>query len=171
MNARTDTTGATLPPLEGPSRDKLGVYGDVMFLAFRSPRHTRMQVSLLRTYFEPAIELGQFRIFRFDDVPRGMFTWGWLNGEAEEKLITGEALEPEDWQSGDRLWIIDLIAPYKGLTASMVRWIMQRGNFSEDQFWFRRVADDNSTSRIVHIDFDRTRLSRVMGEEEFLRGH
>ena len=99
-----------------------------------------------------------------------MFTWGWLNGEAEEKLITGEALEPEDWQSGDRLWIIDLIAPYKGLPASLVRWIMQRGNFSEDQFWFRRVADDNSTSRIVHIDFDRDRLSRVMGEEEFLRG-
>lgn len=170
MTARTDVNGKALPPIETPTPDKLRVYGDILFLAFRSPRHARMQTALLRHYVEPPVELGQFRIFRFDDVPRGMFTWGWLNREAEEKLVSGETLSPEDWQSGDRLWIIDLIAPYRGLTASMVRWIMQRGNFSEDAFWFRRVADDNSTTRIVHIDFDRDRLSRVLSEDEFLRG-
>lgn len=165
-----DMEGKAVPPIEMPSADKLRVYGDFLFLAFRSPRHAEMPVSVLRRYFEPAVETGQFRIFRFDDVPRGLFTWAFLNSAAEEKLITGEPLDPEDWTSGENLWIIDLIAPYRGLTASMVRWIMRRGNFTDRQFRFRRVTGANQTQRIVHIDFDREKLSHVMTDREFLDG-
>ena len=169
MTAR-DMKGNTLPAIETPSDDKLRVYGDMLFLAFRSPRHSRMPVSVLRRYLEPAVETGQFRLFRFDGVPRGMFTWAFLNAEAEVKLITGVPLEPEDWQSGDRLWIIDLIAPYRGLMTSIGRWMMQRGNVTDREFRFRRVSGENDTRRIVHVDFDRPRLSRVMTEQEFLDG-
>ena len=165
-----DMEGKAVPPIEMPSADKLRVYGDFLFLAFRSPRHAEMPVSVLRRYFEPAVETGQFRIFRFDDVPRGLFTWAFLNSAAEEKLITGVPLDPEDWQSGDHLWIIDLIAPYRGLMQSIGRWMMVRGNVSDREFRFRRVTGANDTRRIVHVDFDRPRLSHVMTELEFLEG-
>lgn len=165
-----DMSGKALPQIETPSAEKLRVYGDMLFLAFRSDRHMHMPVSVLRRYLEPAIETGQFRIFRFDGVPRGMFTWAYLNAEAEEKLITGQPLDPEDWQSGDHLWIIDLIAPYRGLMASIGRWMMQRGNVTEREFRFRRVTGENDTRRIVHVDFDRPRLAHVMTDEEFLNG-
>lgn len=140
---------------EFPSQEKLRVYGDVMFLALRSQHHSRMQVINLRAALEPPIELGQFRIFRFDDVPRGMFTWAYLGPEAEARLVAGEPLAPQDWASGERLWLIDLIAPYKGMAAAMTRWVMVPGNFARREFLFRRVSDGNRTRRIVHIDFER----------------
>ena len=64
--------------------------------------------------------------------------------------------------------IVDIMAPYRGLTKSMVRWIMQDGHFTDDDFHFRRVGDDNRTRRIVHIDFRRDALSKVYTEAEFL---
>ncbi len=162
-------TGRTMPPSEMPSPDTLRVYGDMLFLAFRSPRHAPMPMGVLRTYLEPAVELGQYRLFRFDEVPRGMFTWAYLNAAAEEKLITGEPLAPEDWRSGERMWIIDLIAPYKGLMRSIGRWMMERGNVSETGFSFRRVEGENLTRRIVQVDFTADRLARVLTDEQFLR--
>ncbi|HBS51317.1 MAG TPA: hypothetical protein DEA05_15090 [Rhodobacteraceae bacterium] len=168
MPQLTDSEGRPLPDVEAPDAERLRVYGDTMFLAFRSPRHVKMPVGTLRAYMEPPIEAGQFRIFRFDDVPRAMYTWAWLDSAAERKLITGEPLARGDWRSGDHLWIIDLIAPYRGLTGQIVRWIMQRGNFAEREFRFRRVGGENETRRIVHIDFDGERLSRVFDGAAYL---
>jgi cytolysin-activating lysine-acyltransferase len=164
-----DMNDRQLPSVEMPSQDRLRVYGNMLFLAFRSPRHAHMPVGVLRSYLEPAVELGQYRLFRFDEVPRGMFTWAYLNAAAEEKVITGEPLAPEDWRSGDRLWIVDLIAPYRGLMQSIGRWMMVRGNVSDTGFSFRRVAGDNQTRRIVQVDFNADRLARIVTEEDFLR--
>lgn len=168
MARLVDSEGRPLPDIEAPTPERLRVYGDLMFLAFRSRRHARMNVSVLRTYLEPPIEAGQFRIFRFDDVPRAMYTWAWLDSEAERKLVTGVPLARSDWQSGDHLWIIDMIAPYPGLMGQIGRWIMQRGNFAEREFRFRRVDGENETRRIVHVDFDGKRLSRIYDGPEYL---
>jgi len=170
MSKLTDAKGQALPDIEAPGPERLRAYGDMIFLAFRSPRHAQMPVGLLRHYLEPPLVLGQFRLFRFDGVARGLYTWGWLGPEAEHRLITGAPLAPEDWNSGKRLWIVDIMAPYKGLTASMVRWIMAPDHFTDEEFFFRRVDDNNRTRRIVHIDFRRERLSKVYSEDEFLTG-
>lgn len=168
MKDLIDSRGMRLPPLEAPSEDKLRVYGDLAFLAFRSDRHRRMSTATLRTYLEPPIELGQFRIFRFDGVPRGMFTWGWLSPEAERRLIRGEALTPDDWRSGEALWILDMIAPYRGMAGSIARFVMTRGNFTDKSFFFRRVSGTNTTQRIVHVDFRRPKLARLLRDSDFL---
>lgn len=168
MTELVDSTGQSLPTIEMPSEEKLRVYGDLMFLAFRSQRHSAMNVNTLRTYLEPPIELGQFRVFRFDDVPRAMYTWARLDRQAERKLVNGDPLGPNDWRSGNRLWIVDLIAPYKGLTHSIGRWVMKKGNFSDTEFLFRRVSGVNDTRRIVHVDFERDKLGKIYSASEFL---
>ncbi len=168
MTSLTDSAGRALPEIETPNAERLRAYGDMMFLAFRSPRHMRMPVAQLRDYLEPPLLLGQYRLFRFDGVPRGLYTWGWLGAEAERRLIGGSPLRLEDWSSGERLWIVDIMAPYKGLTASMVRWIMQKGHFTDEEFFYRRVGKDNRTRRIVHIDFRRDTLAEVHSEDSFL---
>ncbi|WP_412509619.1 toxin-activating lysine-acyltransferase [Roseovarius sp. SYSU LYC5161] len=169
MTALTDASGRPLPDIEVPGPERLRIYGDMAFLAFRSPRHARMPVSQLRAYLEPPLLLGQFRVFRFDGIARGLYTWGWLGQEAERRLVTGGQLTPEDWTSGDRLWIVDIMAPYKGMTRSMVRWIMEKGHFTDTDFFFRRVGDDDRTRRIVHIDFRRRDLAKVYSEADFLK--
>lgn len=140
---------------EMPSQEKLRVYGDCLFLAMRSRHHAGMTLATLRAALEPAIDAGQFRIFRIDDIPRGMFTWAFLNPDAEARFVAGEPLRPQDWQSGDQRWLIDLIAPYKGMTTAMVRWIMKPGNFTDTTFVFRRVVEGNKTRKILHVDFAR----------------
>ena len=169
MTALKDTAGLALPDIESPSPERVRAYGDMLFLAFRSPRHSQMAVSQLRSYLEPPLLLGQFRLFRFDGVARGMYTWAWLSPQAEHKLVSGEQLGSEDWNSGKRLWIIDLIAPYKGLTSSMVRWIMTPGNFAGDEFLFRRVSDTNRTRRIVHINLRSRQKAAILSNEDFLK--
>ncbi|MEY8840518.1 toxin-activating lysine-acyltransferase [Cribrihabitans sp. XS_ASV171] len=169
MSRLVDSEGRPLPDVEVPSPEKLRIYGDMSFLAFRSSRHSRMSVGQLRTYLEPAIEFGQFRVFRFDDVPRAMITWAYMGPDSIRKLIEGAPLEPADWRSGPDLWVIDLIAPYRRLTGQLVRWMMVRGNFAAREFWFRRVGDANETRRIVHIDFEAEKLSRVYSADEFIQ--
>lgn len=168
MTVLTDSTGQDLPPAESPSDQLLRAYGDALFLSMRSPRHATVPVADLRRALEPPLILGQYRIFRFDGVPRGMFTWALLSPKAEAAYVRGAAFEASDWRSGQRLWLIDLIAPYRGLTASMVRWIMERGNFTEREFLFRRVTDGNRTRKIVHIDFHRPEgKAKILGDEDF----
>jgi cytolysin-activating lysine-acyltransferase len=165
----TDTTGRALPPSETPSSEALRLYGDVLFVAFRSARHSGVPLAQIRAAFEPPLVLGQIRVFRFDDVPRGFYTWALLSAEAERRYVTGEALLPEDWRSGNRLWLIDLIAPYRGLTSGIVRWVMTPGNFTDRAFHFRRVTQGNRTRRIVHIRLDRPDdKAEVMTEAQFL---
>ncbi|MEL7116022.1 MAG: toxin-activating lysine-acyltransferase [Pseudomonadota bacterium] len=165
-----DAAGQRLPDRETPSAERLRAYGDLMFLAFRSERHRQMSTATLQTYLEPPLELGQYRIFRFDDVPRGMYTWAWLDRSGERRLIRGDPLAPEDWRSGERLWIIDLIAPYRGMTKSMVRFIMTPGNFTDKEFWFRRTRGVNDTQRILHVNFRDRKLAHVLRDSDFLPG-
>lgn len=168
MKDIVDSVGQRLPDIECPDPQLLQAYGDVLFLTCRSARHSRMSLGQMRSYFEPPLHRGQFRIFRFDGVPRGMFTWAWLNEDAERRLVLGEALQPGDWTSGNRLWIVDIIAPYRGLTRSMVRWIMKPGHFTDGRFFFRRVSETNDTRRIVCVDLYGEKLGKVYSEAEFL---
>lgn len=170
MTGLVDSWGPDLPKVESPDHDKLRVYGDMMFLAFRSERHGQMNTATLRTYLEPPIELDQFRIFRYDGVPRGMYTWAWLSQRAARRLVKGKPMTPEDWRSGDQLWIIDMIAPYRGMSASMTQFIMTPGNFTDHDFHFRRVSGPNQTRRIVNVSFRRAKLFQVYTDREFLKG-
>jgi cytolysin-activating lysine-acyltransferase len=165
----TDSTGQTLPAAETPSSDTLRLYGDAFFVAMRSPRHAQLPLAALREAFEPPLLLGQLRVFRFDDIPRGFFTWALFSAAAERRYIRGGSLTAGDWRSGDRLWLVDLVAPYRGLTAGMVRWVMMPGNFTDGTFHFRRVIGGNRTRKIVRIRLDRPDdKAEVMTEESFL---
>lgn len=169
MTPPTDSKGRTLPPSEMPSEERLRIYGDAFFLAMRSPRHLTMSGAELRTYMEPAIQLGYFRVFRAQGVPRAMLTWAHLGDAAERKLLTGEPLAPSDWNSGPRRWVIDILAPYGGMMRGVGRWLMVPGNFSEREFYFRRVGSGNTTRRIVHVDMAAARKSRIMTGEAYLK--
>ena len=169
MTALRDEKGLVLPPSETPGPEMLRAFGDYLFLAERSPRHRPMNVGAFTASIVPPIMENQYRIFRFDGVPRGLFTWGYLSPDAERRYVSGEPLTQADWRSGDRLWIIDLIAPYRGLTTSIVRWIMVPGNLTRQDFRFRRLQGGRMTRRIVHIDFNRPGvLSKIETDADYL---
>jgi cytolysin-activating lysine-acyltransferase len=59
--------------------------------------------------------LKQFRLFYAKDRPIGVALWGFVNDEVEERLKAGTTkLRPQDWKSGDKLWVVEVIAPFGG---------------------------------------------------------
>jgi cytolysin-activating lysine-acyltransferase len=47
--------------------------------------------------------------------PVGLVTWARLAPQAEAQLVDGGGLPHErDWSSGDRVWIVDVVAPFGG---------------------------------------------------------
>ena len=141
--------------VEAPSDDVLRAYGDALFLLMRSPRHAGLGMGALRAAFEPPLALGQYRIFRFSGVPRAMLTYARLTRAAEARMLAGEALAPEEWRGGGRLWLVDAVAPYPGLPTKLGRWLRAPGNFAKSEFRFRRLDADGRTRRIAHVDFAR----------------
>lgn len=109
--------------------------GQIVWLFSQSPIHKHLKIADLEWSVMPVILSEQFRIFRFgplpgledvdpstllpgvtvqglEQMPLGVAFWANLSEAVEEKLERGERLEAADWNSGDRLWLVELISPF-----------------------------------------------------------
>lgn len=51
--------------------------------------------------------------FHADDRPIGVAIWARLSDEVAERYSSGTGrLRPDEWTSGEQLWLIDLITPF-----------------------------------------------------------
>lgn len=92
------------------------VLGHVSWLMMRSEAHRHVFVSDFEWLLVPSITLKQFRIYLKEETPFAFATWARLTAEAEARLVAGHRrLSPADWNGGDRLWLVDLIAPFGGV--------------------------------------------------------
>jgi cytolysin-activating lysine-acyltransferase len=47
--------------------------------------------------------------------PIGVAFWATASEEVEQRLAAGTSrLRPQDWKSGNRLWVVEVIAPFGG---------------------------------------------------------
>lgn len=91
------------------------VFGEMAWLYARSPLHRDMPVRKLEQWALPAISLSQYRLYRRENRPIGFFTWAKLTKQIETKYaLDPQSLQPPQWKSGDRIWLIDFIAPFGG---------------------------------------------------------
>jgi cytolysin-activating lysine-acyltransferase len=59
--------------------------------------------------------LQQFRLYYATDRPIGVVLWGLVSDEVEQRLVSGASkLRPQDWKSGDKVWAVEVIAPFGG---------------------------------------------------------
>ncbi|QTD57488.1 toxin-activating lysine-acyltransferase [Parasphingorhabdus cellanae] len=91
--------------------------GEMTWLMTQSPLHKAMQIGDLEWLAMPALINQQFYLFRDGDQPVGLALWAKCNETAEKKLEGGmieaeNRLTLEEWTSGDRVWLVDLIAPF-----------------------------------------------------------
>lgn len=88
--------------------------GDVLLLVMASKIHRRFPIQDFVELIMPALDSNQFRIYKNDKGdPIGLVTWAKFSDEMEKKLHAGQILfTPEEWQSGDKLYFMDFIAPY-----------------------------------------------------------
>lgn len=80
------------------------------------PAFRRVILAALEWMVRPPILLNQFRLLRADGQVVAFATWAYLSDlseEAEARLQEPHPkLAPNDWKSGDRLWLVSSIAPF-----------------------------------------------------------
>lgn len=87
--------------------------GEMVWLMTQSPTHKHFALADLEWLAMPALMLEQYRVFRGETTPVGLALWAWLSDEAEAKLEAGgHRLRPDEWTSGNHLWLVDLVAPF-----------------------------------------------------------
>lgn len=86
--------------------------GEVAFLFAQSPTHRHLTFGDIEWLLIPPMALEQYRVYRDGEEPKAVVLWAHLSEEAESKLMTPRPkLSPADWNSGDRVWIIEVVAP------------------------------------------------------------
>jgi cytolysin-activating lysine-acyltransferase len=88
------------------------MFGEIVWLMSQSPQHKHFSIADLEWMVMPPLLLKQYRLFHNEGRPIGAALWAFLSEEAEAKLsMSPPRLRPEEWKSGDRCWLVDLIAP------------------------------------------------------------
>jgi len=80
----------------------------------RSPEHATASIADMESRLARPLALGQARVFLRGLHPVGYVSWARLSGEAAERFERTGLLTRGDWQSGDHLWLVDLVAPDGG---------------------------------------------------------
>ncbi len=130
--------------------------GEITWIFSQSKTHRHFSIGDLEWMVMPALALEQYRVFRGDKTPVGVAIWAHLNEEAEAKLEAGIGkLRPDEWKSGDRLWLVDVIAPFatpenKQMEAMLADLI--KGPFEGKRFKFHVTNAETGVREVKEID-------------------
>jgi cytolysin-activating lysine-acyltransferase len=111
---RINDLTVTAPLTLGGDYSEAEVLGASVWLWMHSPTHCNAPLHTLPAILMPAIKNQLFILISRANKPVAYLSLAWLNEQAERRYLT-EAfvmMRPEDWLSGDRLWIFDCIAPF-----------------------------------------------------------
>lgn len=104
-----------------PPKTVSHVLGEIVWLMSQSPVHKQLFISDLEWFCMPAIILEQFRIFNGPNSPAAVAMWASVSEETEQRLLAGgNKLRPDEWNNGDRKWLIELVAPFGAVDEIMV---------------------------------------------------
>ena len=101
--------------LGGDSRfSEAEAFGAAAWLMMHSSAHRNAPLQLLGSLVLPAIRHRQFVIASDNGQPVFYLAWAWLDAEAESRYLRlpPQSMLASDWTSGDRLWLLDWIAPF-----------------------------------------------------------
>ncbi len=95
---------------------KIPVLGPVTWLMMQQGGTRHGLISDLEWRVMPALVLDQAKLYMRDTMPLAFVSWARLSTEAAHRYRqVPHRLAVSDWQSGEQVWIVDLIAPYGGV--------------------------------------------------------
>ncbi len=131
------------------ARTVSAVLGEVVWLLTQSPQHKQaFFLGDLEWMAMPPIILQQFRLFYAKDRPIGGALWAFVDDEVEARLLSGSArMRPQDWKCGDKLWIVEVVAPFGG-TDEMLKDLKGKV-FKDREVRFRAVEGGRGVVRVM----------------------
>ncbi len=99
----------------GSVLNKLPVAGPVVWLFMNTPGYKNLFIAELEWRLIPPLVLNQSKIYMKDEAPLAYVSWAFVDDEVEKRLLQGDnKLSTSEWQSGENLWVIDLVTPFGG---------------------------------------------------------
>ncbi len=96
-----------------PTRSNSDVLGEILWLYAHSQIHRRLKLYEVEQYVMPAIKHGRYRIYKRNGLPIGYVGIARFSKEVEEAWLHHKyVLQPDDWISGDRLWVLQSVVPF-----------------------------------------------------------
>lgn len=124
-----------------PKKTVAQALGEITWLMTQSPVHKQLFIGDLEWFAMPAILLEQFRIWNGPNSPAAVAFWAFVNADTEARLEAGgNKLRPDEWQNGDRPWLIELVSPFGAVDEILAD--LSASVFRSGPFKFHRV-DEN----------------------------
>lgn len=101
-----------------PVASEVEYFGSAAWLWMHSKNHRHLPLHALNDLLLPAIRLRQFvlvmEVLEQGSRPVAYLGWANLNAKTESSYIDNptSGLRPDDWNSGDRMWITDYFVPF-----------------------------------------------------------
>ena len=103
------------PAPAGAAKKTSEVLGEIVWLMSQSQLHKQLFIADTEWLVMTPMLLQQFRLFYDKQKPVGVIFWASVSEEVEARLAAGTTrMRPQDWKSGDRLWVVEAIAPFGG---------------------------------------------------------
>jgi cytolysin-activating lysine-acyltransferase len=99
---------------------KLPILGPALWLYARDPIKKFMFLGDTDWAVLPPIVLDQCRLYTKSGLPYAFVTWAFVNDSVDARLRSAQSrIAPHEWNSGEHLWIIDAVAPFGELDATL----------------------------------------------------
>lgn len=112
--------------------------GEISWLLSQSPGHRHsLFIGDLEWLVMPPLTLAQYRLFYANDKPVGVAFWAFVSEAIEQRLAGGGRLGANEWRSGDRVWLVEIVAPFGGQDRMLAD--LQKTALAERKFRYIRV--------------------------------
>ena len=143
----TSTLAIIAPALGLPGHSEAELFGALAWLCMHSKNHRDMPLASFGQSLLNPIQRQQFMLASasLNGVlqPVAYVAWANFDAEAESRYLADGSqslMRAEDWNSGDRMWITDWVAPF-GHTASFEREVSTRLSESCYRFLYHKGDD------------------------------
>lgn len=92
---------------------KLHLLGPAAWLCARDALRKYTFFADIDWRFLPPLVLDQCRLYSREGMPWAFVTWARVSDAVDARLRSGTpVIAPHEWQSGERLWLVDVVAPF-----------------------------------------------------------
>lgn len=113
------------PAVAPTDKSEAELFGAMVWLWMHSGAHRNCPVHELQRLLIPALKTGQYVLALQNNAqqqPIGLMTWACFTADMEQRYLQtlDRTLTSQDWQQGDRPWILDWLSPF-GQTRRFVK--------------------------------------------------
>lgn len=128
----------------------MSMLGEIVWLMAHSELHRGWPIASIFQWVVPALMHKQCRLYRREGRPVAYVAWAYLSQDVEEAYaLNPKSLQPKDWRSGERFWVIDWIAPF-GDSATVMK-DLREGIFKDEVGRALRVKPGSDEMQIIYV--------------------